>query len=285
MKTTHIFIACASFILGGATHTFASPIHLEFNQEEVYTHNFYSSPSLPAYTISSSGAVQASPIDSTTTLRITVYSPGGESAPSDYKQALDIFYNGSVSMTFRSSQVAGASTNTVGLVSRVQENGNGIAALATIFGGSVQFQFMAVNTQTGSNISGTTFGTTSVSWSGTTLAPANTPLVMSLEVEDLMFKLTLHNTNQDELVSSGWQTLPENLQADYNTTGGVGIRTFSRPTVTITDFTVNGTPIPEPATTTAAALLILLVSTLIYRRSQARSHAGIPRFSAVAKEE
>lgn len=271
MKTTHIFIVCLLWIFGGVAQGFSSPIHLQFNQEEVYTHNFYSSSSLPEYTISGSGAVQASPLNSTTTLRVTVYSPGNEAPPTDYQQALDIFYNGTVSMTFRSNQVAGASTNTVGLISRVQENGNGIAALATIYGGSVQFSFMAVDTQTGSNISGTTFGTTSVPWAGTSLAPANTPLIMNLEVEDLMFKLTLYK-NQDELVSSGWQTLPENLRADYNTTGGIGIRTYSRPTVTITDFYADGTPIPEPATTTAAALLILLISTLVCRRSRNRSH-------------
>lgn len=265
-KIHRILISCASLVLI-ASQANAAPINLFFNHEDVFTQNFYSSPTVSGqYTISSSGAVIAD-ASSSSTLRVTTYSPGEGSAPTDYKQALDIFYNGTVAMTFRSNQNAGASENTIGIVSRIQENGQGIAALATIYGGSVRFQFMAIDTQTGQNIAGTTFGQQQPAWSGSTLAPANTPLIAKLEVEDLMFKFSLLNPELTELVTSGWQELPESLWSEYNQTGGVGIRTYSRPRLTITQFDIDGSPIPEPAH--AAVLTILVLGlTVAYRRTR-----------------
>lgn len=262
------------------------PVTITFDSENAFTHNFFTTTT-DKFTIAPNGNVTASGGQYT---RVAIYSPGtGGSAPTGSKNALNVFYNGSISTSFSMSEpyspwISGqTAAATILTIARVQQSGYAIFGTTSIMRsgpGLIKFGVGLINLTNNSltylNASGATMD--SFEWPGNaTEAPANTPLKIVMEADGLTFKLSLQDTDGEVLVTSGWYDLSSNAdllnQHGLDSVGGVGFRTgWNIPvnnTYTITEFSF--TPaIPEPAYVSMIVTVGAAVGFLALRRRAIR---------------
>ncbi len=246
MKKRSIILPALCLALGAISPVFAQeaaapaaapapagpkPVKLAFNAPSVFKNNFYVVSPAKFDVNPETGAVVGT---GGQVARAAIYSPGGNAAPTSYRNGLDAFYNGSVATTFSMRNPFTLDSNAVQTIVRLQDSGYAVVGLTTIYvdnNGKVQFSFGVINVmdQTISYYFGAGGSNgQSKPWPGSgSLVPGGTPLKVVMQAKDMAFELSLQDADGNVLASSGWQEMKETLAAKFgfNKAGGVGFRT------------------------------------------------------------